>query len=436
MHRIWIVWCGLMLAFLGAPAQEKPLAFKGAHLIPIAGAEIDNGLLVVHQGKIVYAGPYQKKSVPKTAEVINAKGKVIMPGLVDTHSHIGGVSGGDRSAPINPDARAMDSINVRSAGFQKAQAGGVTTANILPGSGHLMSGQTIYLKLRDGGVLEDLIIRLEDGSIAGGMKMANGTNSRRNPPFPGTRAKSAALIREQFVKAREYQKKLAAAKNDPAKAPARDLKMEALVELMERKRVVHHHTHRHDDIITVLRIAEEFNLEVVLHHVSEGWKVADEIAAAGASCSMILVDSPGGKLEARDLSFKTGAVLEKAGVLTAFHTDDGITDSRLFFRMAGLSVRYGMSRKAALEALTIAGAKMIHLDDRVGTLEKGKDADFLVMSGDPLSVYSMVEQTYIEGVKVFDITDPKDRLYAVGGYGASHDQVWNHVHDIGEEEGH
>jgi len=427
---------GLFLAASGLIAQDQPIAFSGAHLIPISGPEIEDGLLVVQGDKIVYAGENRRRAVPKDAQVIDVTGKVIMPGLVDTHSHLGGVSGGDRSAPINPDARAMDSINVRSAGFPKARAGGVTSVNIMPGSGHLLSGQTIYLKLREGNVLEDLMIYEADGRIAGGMKMANGTNSRRDPPFPGTRAKSAALVREQYVKAQEYMKKIEAAGDDASKRPPRDLKMEGLVEVLEGKRVVHHHTHRHDDIITVLRLAEEFGFEVVLHHVSEGWKVADEIVAAGAACSMIALDSPGGKLEARDLNPETGAILERAGVLTGFHTDDGITDSRLFMRMAAMSVRYGMSRKAALQGLTSAGAKMLHLDDRVGTLEVGKDADFLILSGDPLSLYTQVEQTWIEGAKVFDLSDPEDALYATGGYGASHDQTWDHIHDIADEEGH
>ena len=139
-------------------------------------------------------------------------------------------------------------------------------------------------------------------------------------------------------------------------------------------------------------------------------------------CSIILVDSPGGKIEAKDLLFKTGAILEKAGVLTAYHTDDGITDSRFFFRSAALGVRAGMSREKALEALTLAGAKMLDLQDRVGSLEPGKDADFIILSGDPLSVYTKVLQTYVEGERVFDRSDPKDHLFAVGGYGASRDQ--------------
>ena len=197
---------------------------------------------------------------------------------------------------------------------------------------------------------------------------------------------------------------------------------------------MHHHTHRHDDIMTVLRLAREFGFRVVLQHVSEARLVAEEIAAAGVGSSLIMIDSPGGKIEAKDNAFENGVALERAGALVAFHTDDGVTDSRLFRRQAGLAVRAGMSRDGALYALTMAGAIMMDLDDRIGSLEVGKDADVIVLDGDPLSVYSHVEQTWIDGVKVFDRSDPDDRLYAVGGYGASHDQAATLTHL--EEEGH
>ena len=416
-------------------AQQEPVAFSGMRLITAAGPEIENGLLVIQDGKILYAGRYQTRRIPKRAKNFNLSGKVIMPGLVDTHSHVGGVSGADRSAPIQPEVRAMDSINVRSSAFQKAQAGGITTANIMPGSGHLMSGQTLYVKFRDGKTIDDLFILDEEGKPMGGMKMANGTNSRRTAPFPGTRAKSASLVREKFIAAQEYKKKKDAAGDDASKLPPRDLAKEALIELMERKKVVHHHTHRHDDILTVIRLAKEFNLDVVLHHVSEAWMVADEIAASGMPSSVIVLDSPGGKLEAMHLRSENGVVLEKAGALVGFHTDDPITDSRLFLRSAAMAVRYGMSREKALEALTIAGAKMLRLEDRTGSLEKDKDADFVILSGDPLSLYTQVLETWIDGTKVFDRSNEKDRLYAVGGYGSTHDTGRIHVHDIVEEEG-
>jgi hypothetical protein len=175
-----------------APTDQKPIAYVGARVIPIAGPEIDNGVLVVRAGKILAVGPADQVQIPDGAERRDVTGKVIMPGLVDTHSHIGGPSGGDASGAIQPDCRACDAINVRDAGVQKAQAGGITTVNVMPGSGHLLSGQTIYLKLRDvpSPTIDDLAYRNADGSYAGGMKMANGTNSIRAAPFPGTRAKS------------------------------------------------------------------------------------------------------------------------------------------------------------------------------------------------------------------------------------------------------
>lgn len=413
---------GIVLCLAPSQAQQRPIVFVGGRVIPIAGPEIDNGVVIIQAGKIVSVGPVSSTGLPAGAQRIDVAGKVIMPGFVDSHSHIGGIDGGDASAPLQPDVRILDSINVRDARMQKAQAGGITTVNVMPGSGHLLSGQTLYLKLREGDTIDDLLIRNADGGIAGGIKMANGTNSRRKPPFPGTRAKSAALVREEFVKAQEYKRKLAAAAGDPDKRPPRDLAMETLVEALDGKRIVQHHTHRHDDILTVLRLQKEFGFRVVLHHVSDARFVADAIAAAGVGSSLILLDSPGGKIEAKDNAWENGAALEKAGALVGFHTDDGITDSRFFRRQAMLAVRAGMSRRAALEALTINNAKMLDLDRRVGSLEPGKDADLVILSGDPLSTYTHVLETWVDGRKVFDRSDPKDRLYAVGGYGASHDQ--------------
>jgi imidazolonepropionase-like amidohydrolase len=401
------------------PQQDKaPIqAFVGATILPASGTPIAQGVLLVQGGKILAIGD-KSLPIPSGAVVTDLNGKTVIPGLVDTHSHIAGPGGADSSSPIQPDVRVYDSLNMRESAVKKALAGGVTTANIMPGSGHLLSGQTVYVKLRGGRTVEDYFIRDSDGKPTGGLKMANGTNPIGSPPFPGTRGKSTALVREQFIKALEYQKKIKDAGSDSKKLPPRDLGMEALLEVLEGKRIVQHHTHRADDIITVLRLHKEFGFKVVLHHVSEGWKVAEEIAKAKVPCSIILIDAPGGKLEAVDLSFQTGAVLEKAGVVVAYHTDDGITDSRLFLRSAALGIRAGMSREGALQSLTLSGAKMLGLEKQVGTLEPGKDADFVVLSGDPFSVYTKVLQTWIEGKKVFDRTDPKDLLYAVGGVGA------------------
>src|SRR5687768_15317891 len=192
LQRVIMILIVLACASI-ASAQDKPHAFVGARIIPIAGDEIPNGVLIVQDGKIVNITPAEIQ-LPSGAIVHDVSGKVIMPGLVDTHSHIGSASAGDGSAALQPDVDVMDGINVRDDGFQKARAGGITTVNIMPGSGHLLSGKTIYLKLRPGKIIDDLFIKTADGTPAGGMKMANGTNSIRTAPFPGTRAKSAAMV--------------------------------------------------------------------------------------------------------------------------------------------------------------------------------------------------------------------------------------------------
>jgi imidazolonepropionase-like amidohydrolase len=396
-------------------AQDNPVAFKGALIYPVTGSPIEKGILIVQKGKILAIGD-ASLPIPAHAQVVDASNKVIIPGIVDTHSHIGSPEGGDNSNALNPDVRVLDAVNPSSTGFRKALAGGITTANVMPGSGHLMSGQTIYLKMRQAIAIEDML-EINEKGVYGGMKMANGTNPMRGTNgFPGTRAKSAAMDRELFLKAVEYKRKLDSAKKDPAKMPDRDLRMEAMVEVLEGKRVVHFHTHKENDILTILRLQKEFGFRVVLHHVSEAWKVVDAIAAAGVPCSIINIDAPGGKLEAMNFSPRNGALLEKAGVAVAIHTDDPITDSRFLMRSAAIGVREGMSRQKALEALTIAGAKMLDLGSRIGSLEKGKDADFVILSGDPFSVYTHVEQTWVEGLKRFDRSDPLDKAFAVGGY--------------------
>jgi len=416
----------ILLLFMGnLITAADTTAFTGARLMPVSGPIIEDGVLVVRGGKIESIGASKDVVIPTGAVRIDASGKTIIPGLICTHSHIGMGGGGDSSDPIQPECWTLDSVNVRAASLERARAGGLTLVNQMPGSGHLISGRTTYLKLRKGGTVDELLIKDSEGWPMGGLKMANGTNSQRSAPFPGTRAKSAALVREAYVKAQEYRDKITRAAGDPDKIPERDLRMEALVEALDGKRIVHHHTHRHDDILTVLRLRDEFGFQVVLHHVSEAWKVVDEIAASGAPCSLIVIDSPGGKLEARDISMENGVVLEKAGVNVAFHTDDFITDSRLFLRSAALAVRSGMSREGALRALTLSGAEMLGLEGRTGSLDPGKDADFAILSGDPFSVYTQVLETWVEGERVFDRSDPAQRLFAVGGRGAGDDQAYH-----------
>ena len=412
-------------------AQEQPQVFRNATVYPIASAPIENGVLVVQGGEIQAVGPAGAVEVPSGAEEHDVSGKVIMPGLVDTHSHIGQVSGGDGSAAMHPGVRTIDGLNVMHSSLDRARAGGITSVNVLSGSGHLLSGQTTYLKLRDGTTVSDLNA-CDDRPIedCGGMKMANGTNPQRaeGGTFPGTRARSAAMARQLFIEAQAYQRKKEQA-TSAEEMPETDLQMEGLVDVLNGERIVHFHTHRHDDIMTAIRLSEEFDFRLVLHHVSEGWKVADEIAESDVPASIIVIDSPGGKREADELVYRTGRVLNEAGVGVSYHTDDPITDSRLFLRSPAFGVRAGMDRSAALEAVTIEAARQMGLADEVGTLEAGKDADFVVLSGDPLSVYTKVQQTWVEGAKVFDRSIPADQDIATGGYRVL-DDAHQHVHGL------
>ena len=432
------VRAAVVLALLGAvvpsAGQTETAAFINARIIPVDASPIERGTLVVQGGKIVTVGPASATTVPSRRDGVDLAGHTVLPGLVDTHSHIGAVSGGDSSAPIQPDVRVLDAIDVRASSVSRARAGGITTVNVMPGSGHLLSGQTIYLKLRAGTTIDELGFPLADGRFLGGLKMANGTNSLR-PAVSGaisrTRSKSAALVREQFVKAIEYRDKVRAAASDATKLPTRDLGLEAIVEVLEGSRIVHFHTHRHDDILTVLRLAKEFGFTPVLHHVSEGWKVANEIARAGASCSLTVVDSPAAS--SRQWTCRSEQPRCSLRPMCLWRSTPTTTSP---IRVcccdpAALAVRAGLPRDKAIEGVTLAGARMLGLATRVGSLSVGKDADFVVLSGDPLSVYTRVEQTWVEGRKVFDLANPADHLFAVGGYGATRDEV---LHSDDEED--
>jgi imidazolonepropionase-like amidohydrolase len=417
----------------GGPANnaDVPVVYRGARIHTAAGPVIERGVLVVLKGKVLDVGTEDRVRVPANAVVRDVSGKVIIPGLVDTHSHIGifnrpatgaGSDGNEITGPVQPGLRAIDAIDPNDPGIKMALAGGVTTANIMPGSGNAIGGQTLYVKLK-GAFIEAM--RALTGQVLGGIKFANGENPKGayggKNQAPVTRMKLAALQREQLAKAQAYKRqwdnyRKAKAEGKDAAAPDRDINLDPLVEVLERKRTVHFHTHRADDIMTAVRLAEEFGFEIVLQHCTEGYRVAEELAKRGIWVSLTLVDSPGGKPEAMGLLEENAAILSKAGVKVAINTDDFITESRFFLRTGAIAVRGGLSEDLALKALTLHGAQMLHLEGRCGSLEKGKDADFVVLSGAPFSVYTQVLETYIEGERVFDRSVHADWTYQAGGF--------------------
>ncbi|MAT14132.1 MAG: amidohydrolase [Planctomyces sp.] len=424
-----------------ADATKSPAAvtvWQGARILTATGENFDPGTLVVEAGKIKAVGPQDQVAIPEGAEVRDVSRKVIIPGLIDTHSHLGVYSrpsvsanadGNESTGPVQGIVRALDALNPYDPGIKMALSGGITAANVMPGSGNVIGGQTIYIKLR-GYTPEQMWI--DTDKTLGGLKMANGENPKRNygsrGQAPATRMKVAALQRETFLKAQHYKAKWDKYRQqkeagEDVEAPDRDLELEPIVEVLEKKRTVHFHTHRADDILTVLRLKREFNFEVVIQHGTEGFKIADELAEAGVPVSMTVLDSPGGKAETVDLLEQTGAILNEAGVKVIINTDDPITESRFLLRTAAVTVRGGLIEEEALKALTLNAAEVMHIDDRVGSLAAGKDADFVILNGAPFSTYTRVLETWIEGKQYFSIEDEDERWYQTGGFALLDDSL-------------
>ncbi len=365
-----------------------------------------------------------------------------MPGLVDLHSHIGGGRLHEHLAQAQPGVSAVDAIDPTHPSIQRAQAGGITTANIMPGSGKLMGGQTAYADLVDTAIVDEMLHCMGDtvegrpdrwGRICGGVKMANGTNPQGGGGDPATRMGSAFLQRQALIAGQErVEEEAKAAAADSAEEPGKGRKRrgeqaepaeplepdpaaEVLAQVLRGQRVVHFHSHREDDIVTALRLREELGFELVLHHGSEGFKVAKEIAESGVPVAINVLDTPGGKEETLERRLDNPALLAEAGVTIAIITDDPVQDSRLILRSAALAVRGGLSEEEALAALTLTPASLIGLDDRIGSLSAGKEADFVVLSGSPFSVWTKVEQTWNDGEVVFDRSVEGELFYVTGG---------------------
>lgn len=423
-RRAALIALGIAALTAARPASADPSAWKNPQppqpaVLIVRNATVwtggpagvlESADLLIRRGRIEAVG--RGLAVPAGAEVVDAGGKHVTAGMIDAHSHTaitGGVNEGTNITTA--EVRVADVIDAEDIDIYRQLAGGTTAANLLHGSANSIGGQNAVIKLRWGGTPEQLLF----AGAPSGIKFALGENPKRanwGPPgkrFPNTRQGVEHSIRERFQAARDYRREWTAHRQDRGGnqvarvAPRKDLQLEALLEILDGKRLVHAHSYRADEILMMIRLAEEFGFRVAsFQHVLEGYKVAAEIARHGAHASGFS-DWWAYKFEVVDAIPYNAAILHHQGALASFNSDSSELARRLNLE-AAKAVRYGGVPEAeALNFVTLNPAKLLGIADRVGSLEPGKDADFVIWSGHPLSTYSVCEQTWVDGRKYFDL---------------------------------
>src|ERR1700751_2896867 len=399
-------------ATLATPPDAGPvIVIQNATILTVTKGTIERGSILIKDGKIAEIGPSIK--APKDATVIDAEGKFVTPGIIDCHSHIaidGSVNEG--SISVSSIVNIADVINSDDVDIYRDLAGGVTTANVLHGSANSIGGQTIVIKLRWGQPASKLPF---EGALPG-IKFALGENPKRSnfsvpgqpKRYPATRMGVEETIRGAFTEARDYKnsweayRKRVAGGEKNALPPRRDLRLEPLLEVLEGKRYVHPHRSREDEILMLLRVAKEFGFKVrTLQHVLEGYKIADEIAAAGVGASTFS-DWWAFKMEAYGAIPYNTELMTRRGGLVSVNSDDAAEGTHLNQEAAKAIKFGGLSHDEALKLVTINPAIQLGIDKRVGTIDVGKDADLVIYNHDPLSAYAVAQKTIVDGRVLFD----------------------------------
>lgn len=379
------------------------LGIKNIKLETISNGTIENGSIILNEGKIVDLG--QNLDLSKCSRVIDGNGRVLTPGIIDPHTHLGlsesglGLEGRDTNEgtnPLTPLASVLDGINMKDQAFESFRQSGITTVGVLPGSGNIIGGTGLALKCK-GNIVDEAVVKNPIG-----LKVALGENPKTyygsKGKSPSTRMGNASVLRGALLKAKEYLDKSA---EDKSKIK-RDFEVEALLPVIKRQIPLIIHCHRHDDIVTAIRICKEFNVKYVLEHVSDGHLVKDLIKKEGVHCGVGPTLQYGSKVENRDRDFRTPIIFDQEEIPFCFITDHPVIDGRNLMLTASIGTQWGMSDQNALRAVTLSAAAHIGIDHRLGSLDIGKDADIVLWSDNPLEFTTFVDMTIIDGQIVYE----------------------------------
>jgi imidazolonepropionase-like amidohydrolase len=380
------------------------IMIQGGIIHPISSESFEDGYIIIKNGKILDMGTHGPSGkVKENMEIHHYEGKHILPGLIDAHTHLGileentgerGKDNNEISSPLVPQLRALDGVNPNDIGFSDAIRAGVTTVMTGPGSKNPVGGMSLAMKTW-GKVIDEMVIK-----CPAGLKLALGENpmtahSGANKA-PVTRMGTAALIREMFLRAQDYERL-----KKEGRLEYRELGMEALSAVLDGEIPVRVHAHRADDIVTAIRLAEEFGLRLIIEHGTEGYLIRDYLRKKNTAVAVGPMLTPRDKMELENRSYDTARELAEAGVKIALITDHPYNSIEHLRLSAIIAHREGLDEKTALEAITINPAGMLNISHRTGSLEKGKDADIIVMNGHPLDMDSRVEYVYIDGRLVY-----------------------------------